>query len=443
MPTKFFAHQQKIIDEDPKKTGLWLGTGSGKTRTALALARGKTLIVCPKTQRLDRNWEREVEKMRKAGIKLKITKDTMFSGALDKLKEGHGMPTVISKETFRQMYMKHEELDGFYNTIIIDEAETCLGVTPYTRQRNKQIIPKTSQLFEALQYFVETYNPDRIYLCTATITRTPMTVWAAGKILGRKWDWKEWRDAFYFQLPMPGRTIYSPIVSEECKDRLARNVRKIGYVGRLEEWFDVPDQIYREEHVELTTAQQKRIRELPLEFPDPIVRLGKQLQVENGVLKGDEFNPAETFPNQKLEKILSYAEEFPKMIIWAKYSAQIKLYEQELLSKGYTVYTLTGQTKDRGLLLEELAKQDRAILIAQVYISAGWEWKECGVSIFASRSYSISDYEQALGRVQRTDAIKKNLYINLIARSKVDLALNDTLANKKDFSERIYYENTK
>ena len=45
-----YEHQLKIITDNRKKTGIFLGTGSGKTLIALSLARGKTLIIAPKTQ---------------------------------------------------------------------------------------------------------------------------------------------------------------------------------------------------------------------------------------------------------------------------------------------------------------------------------------------------------------------------------------------------------
>ena len=109
-----FHHQAQIIDYDPERTGLWLGTGGGKTRIALALARGRTLVICPKTQKEDKNWERETTKM-KLAIDL----------------------TTISKETFRRDW---ESLPAF-DTVIVDEAETCLGVMPNTRQRKLKSIP--------------------------------------------------------------------------------------------------------------------------------------------------------------------------------------------------------------------------------------------------------------------------------------------------------------
>jgi len=408
---KLFAHQQHIVNLDRKKTGLWLGTGGGKTRIALSLAEGSTLVICPKTQKEDQNWERELVKM---NSKLNIY--------------------VISKETFRRDHAKLPR----YNTVIVDEAETCLGVTPNTRQRNRQTIPKASQLFEALQAYLERTNPTRLYLCTATITRSPMTVWAAGKLLGKDWSFYEWRDTYYQLLPVPQRIIYVPKNTNEAKDKLAAAVRSIGYVGRLEDWFDVPDQTYKNDFVELTAPQKERLKSIKLEHPDAIVQIGKRHQIENGVLKGDEFNKAEEFKCAKTDRILDYALEFPRLIIFAKFTQQINHYETELKKKKYNVFTLTGETQDRQSLFERLRGSERAILIVQGQISAGWEWKECPTIIFASRTYSIADYVQGAGRIQRTDAIKKNLYINLITRGGIDQAVHETLINKKDFSERVY-----
>ena len=49
-----YEHQKKVLLEDKHRCGLFLGTGAAKTRTALCLAEGKTLVVCPKQQREDK-----------------------------------------------------------------------------------------------------------------------------------------------------------------------------------------------------------------------------------------------------------------------------------------------------------------------------------------------------------------------------------------------------
>lgn len=416
-----YAHQQKIILEDPKKTGLWLGTGSGKTFIALLLARGNTLVICPKTQKEDGNWEREFQQI-----------ITWFGGGILSL-------TVISKETFRR---DHEQIQR-YDTVIVDEAHTMLGVTPNTRWRNKVEIPKASQLYEALDEFLTRTKPDRIYLATATITKSPMTVWAAAQILDRKrvvGDYHSFRHGFYTRLPMPGREVWAPRSGSATKQLLARVVRELGYVGRLEDFFDVPDQTFKTDYVELTAEQKARIKELKLEYPEPLVQVGKRHQIENGVLAADEFNRAELFSNAKLDKIMDYALEFPRMVVFVKYRAQMETMAAELAHKGYTVRTMNGDTTDRGDLIAEVNRLPECIFIVQAQMSAGWELPEYPVMIFASRTYSWVDYDQALGRIQRANNIKKNLYINLVVKGGVDEAVDKSLANKQDFAEHVYIQ---
>lgn len=410
-----YQHQKEILQEDKPKSGLFLGTGSGKTLVALLLARGKTLVICPKTQREDRNWEREA---RKNGIAIDLT--------------------VMSKEEFKKNEIfLHGHMDKF-DTVIIDEAHTCLGVTPNTRQRNKQVIPKASQIYEALERYLARTKPERFYLVTATIIKSPMTIFAAARLLGRDWDFYDFRSTFYTKLPMPGREVYAPKRDAATKDRLAAAVRKLGYVGRLQDYFDVPDQTFKTIDVELTEKQKKRIAELKMEYPDPIVRVGKIHQVENGVLSGDEFSDPESFDNQKIDRILEILMEYPKLVIFAKYRAQIAQIESVLRREHIPVLTMTGDTKDRGSVIKEANSWPEGVLIVQAQISAGWELPEYPCMVFASRTYSFVDYDQAIGRIQRANNIKKNLYISLVVKGGVDEAVQKSIENKQDFSERIY-----
>lgn len=421
---KLYDHQKKIIDEDPMKCGLFLGTGSGKTRIALLLAKGDTLIICPKTQKEDKNWEREYRtiaeelvKGYKKGENIKTFKPTI---------------TVMSKEEFR----RDSHLLARFHTVIVDEAHTCLGVTPNTRQRNRQTVPKASQLFDALDAFIARTKPDRIYLATATIVKSPFTVWAArwvlGKIKGDKLDsFLSFRETFYVRLPMPGRDVYAPKRDAKTKDKLALLVRGTGFVGRLEDYIDMPEQVFKTEYVELNNEQKARIKRVPIEWPDPLVGALKKHCIENGVLNGDEYSDSEEFNNQKLEKILDYAIEFPRMIVFAKYRAQINQLEKALLKEKKTVYTLTGDTKDRGSLILAVKKGLNYVLICQSGVSAGWEAPDCPVVIFASLDFSLVNYVQSIGRISRINNPKRNLYIHLVAKGCVDEHVYKTVVNTK------------
>lgn len=420
MKTKLFKHQQQIVDMDPKKTGLFLGTGSGKTRTALCLAKKKTLVICPKTQKEDRNWEREAQEA-------KISVDL----------------TVVSKETFRKIANTLHKFD----TIIVDEAHTCLGATPNVRWRNRQPIPKTSQLFEALCEYIERHSPERVYLVTATIVKSPMTVWAAAKVLGQEMNFYQFRDQFYTKLPTQGREIFVPKMSKQHKELLAKFVQGLGYVGRLQDYVDVPEQSYKTIYVGLSDKQKRRIKELETEFPDPIVKVGKQHQVENGVLSSDEFNDPEEFDTEKVEKLLELAVEFPRLVVFARYTAQIAQIRKILTAEGYKVLVLDGSTKDREKLFQEANLTEECIVLVQCQISAGWqlgktkehpEYFDYDVMVFMSMDFSVVNRIQAEGRILRGDNIKKNLYIDIVTRGGVDQAVHRSIRQKKDFDEKLY-----
>lgn len=413
MEATLYKHQEKIIKEDKKKTGLFLGTGSGKTRIALLLSRGNTLIICPKTQKEDKNWEREADK-------LNFPPNKLF---------------VVSKEQFKKL---EPDLPKF-DTVIIDEAHTALGVTPNIRYRKKVAVPKASQLFDALQEYLERHPPERLYLVTATIIRSPMTVWAATKLLGKDFDFYNWRQTFYVRLPMPGREVFTPKDDSATKDKLANVVKAFGYVGRLEEYVDMPEQTFRSIYVELTEAQKKRIKEIPMEFPEPLVASLKKHMIENGVLSGDEFSEEETFKNEKIDKLLELALEFPKLVIFCRYTSQIAQIASAFEKTNKRVFVLNGATKERGELIKEANKCYSGVFIAQSQISSGWELPDWSVMVFASLDWSVVNYVQSIGRISRIHNPKKNLYIHLITRGGMDEKVYKTVVETKmDFHLKMY-----
>ena len=374
------------------------------------LAEGKTLVVCPKVLREDKTWQANLQKI---GKQLDLT--------------------VISKEDLREA----DTLPHF-DTLIIDEADTCLGVTPNVMWRNREPLPKASQLFYKLLALKD--RPKRLYLLTATVMKSPFTVWAAAVILGKASleSHSRFRDIFYIKLPMGGRReVYAPKRDNQTKERLATFAKSLGYTGRLEDFADVPPQTYKDDYIELTNEQLCMLKEIQIEYPDPLVQIGKRNQVENGILVGDEYRKGQYIKDNKIDRIVDYSVQFPKMIVFARYSLQIQKIKQALKDKN--VFVLDGKTKDRGDMMNKLKDMDEYVLIVQSQVSAGWELPTCPVMIFASRDYSFVSHIQAQGRILRANALKKNLYINLIARGKtVDKAINDALINKEDFNERLY-----
>jgi hypothetical protein len=412
---ELFQHQREIIKDDRTKTGLFLGTGSGKTLTALSLAEGKTLVIAPKTVRDDETWQKD---------KNKLGKDLEL--------------TVISKEDFRLGKYPNKQWD----TIIGDEAHFLSGVLPDTRQKHYKPIPKTSQVFEKLYKFIREKQPKRFYLLTATPTRSAMCVWGLAVLLGHKLDFFEFRDRFYVRIKKGYREFFMPKKDKATKELLGTMVRKIGYTGRLEDYTDVPPQTYKRHNVELTREQVKRLSEIETEFPDPLVQITKRHQIENGVLSGDEFSPPEFIKDNKIEVIKDYAIQFPKFVVFARYTRQIEKIK-DALKDDYKVLTLTGATKNRQDVLYEANNSPECIIIIQSQISAGYELGTFPVMIFASLDYSVVNRIQSIGRIQRINNVKKNLYITLVAKGGIDEAVYQSIENKEDFAEHIYLDKFK
>lgn len=416
-----YDHQKEIIEADPKKCLIAHGTGGGKTFTCLSLARSKTLVVCPKQQKLDRTWEKNAEKF---GIEIHLT--------------------VLSKEEFRKYSDTLEE----YESLIFDECHTILGVTPDTKSRNRIIIPKSSQLFERTRDYIKRTDPKRLYFASATPVTKPMNLWAIATLLGRNWDFFMFRDRFYVERPLGYRSIWLPKKDKASKEKLAELTKSFGYTGQLSDWFDVPEQHHETIYVELTDEQKRAISELESSEADPMAKRAKIRTIENGVLYGVDVQningledrmgrTTKLFHNNKSDSILSIAGRFKKVLVFAAFTGQVEDLAGYLQDNDYKVFVLTGSTKDRGTVIQAAEEASEAIVIAQASISAGYELPSFRCTVFASKSYRVVDYIQALGRTLRANALNENHFVHLVVKGGTDEACHKTIMAGEDFQEML------
>jgi len=421
MIPKLYKHQEKIIKEGKLKCGLFLGTGASKTRTALEMAEGETLIICPKQQRDDKTWERENEKW---GTKVDLK--------------------VLSKEDVRKLW----DTIPACTTLIIDECHNNLGITPMYVQKNKIQRPKTSQIFQATLDYVIKHKPKRMYLLSATPVPKPMSMWGIGVLFGQKWDFGAFRSTYYTEIRMGGvRRIWMPKKTDEAKQRLASLVQKFGYTGCLNDFFDVPEQTHKTVEISLTGEQKKAINEMLILEADPLVRRSRLRTIENGLLYGKKIeeldgkvdlmtNQTIFYKNNKIDYIVERAHEFPKLLIFANYTGQIEEIAKVLRAEGYKVSILNGATKDRSFIKKVNDSPEPHIIIAQSSISSGYELPTFPCVIYASKSWRYVDYEQSVGRVLRSNHLKKNLYIHLVVEG-CDKDCHEAIMSGQDFQEKL------
>jgi hypothetical protein len=419
---EFYDIQKKIITENKEKTGVFLGTGVGKTLTCLVLAEGRTLVVCPKQQKLDNTWQ-------KNNTKFKLGKEV----------------ESISYEMLRRDW---DLIDG-YDTVIFDECHRVLGVLPDTRQRNRVSIPKTSQLFEATLMYLTKHPPKRMYFASATPVSKPMNLWALAKLMGKNWSFYKFRETFYFATMMGRRQVWMPRKDESTRQRLALVVQKFGYTGGLADFMDVPDQTHLPVLIPLSDDQKRALKKLNDEEADPMVKRARMRTIENGILYGKEIQTVSDledkmvksttfFQNGKIDYILERAVEFPKLFIFAAYTAQVFAISEALQKEGYDVTTVTGQTKGRDTVFEEVEAKEKGIVVVQAAVCEGYRVPSAPCMIFASKSNRFLHFDQGKGRIMDGQHLKKNLFIHLITDGGgADSDCHDNIMSGQDFQEKL------
>lgn len=233
---------------------------------------------------------------------------------------------------------------------------------------------------------------------------------------------------------------------EQTKNDMARLVKYFGYTGGLNDFFDVPEQTHKEVEIELTEEQKAALKELAQTEADPLAKRARARTIENGLLYGKAVqnqgkvdtmvDKVTIFPSKKIDYILERAIEFPKLLIFANYTAQINEIARVLTEGGYNVSTLTGKTKDRTFIEKVDKSSEPHIIVAQSAISAGYELPSFPCVIYASKSWQFVHYEQSLGRVLRSNHLKKNLYIHLVVPG-TDRDCHEAILSGSDFQEKL------
>lgn len=395
-----YKHQKEILERNPKKCLLCFDTGTGKTLTSIWWAnqnRLKTLVIVPKA--LKKQWERELKKYG----------ETYFD--------------VITKETFRKDWDKI----GLYDAIIVDEAHYFSGMK--------------SQMSKNLVKFIKKQDVPYVWLLTATpYLSTPWNIYRLASILGYKWHYWDFSNKFFTHIRMGSRMI--PVVRKGIESEIAELVKKIGTTIKMEDCFDVPKQTFLKEVFELTTSQKRGIKALKEEDMIPVVRHGKTNQIENGTLKGNEYNEHQFFKAYKHDRLMEIIGNNKKIAVFCEYGLQLELIQKELKKTKRKVYIIRGGIKERDAIVQNAEKADDVIVLISARCSEGYELPSIGVIVFVSLSPSYKDYKQGKGRFLRSNKLKKNVYIHLVNEGGVDEATYQSIVvNKQSFDIEIYSKN--
>lgn len=411
---QLYLHQQKVLDENKPKWLLAMDMGTGKSLTAIELAKKNNcqtvLLICPKS--LKEKWKRDLE--------LHFKKNISY--------------LILSKEEFSKQWKSLP----MYTAVIVDEAHFFSGMT--------------SKMSKNLTLYLKTHKPNFIWLLTATpYMSTPWNIYVLARHLGKEWSYITFRDKFFTTKmifagrdPRTGKAKMRevPQIKEGIEEEIALLVNKIGTTIRIDECADVPEQVFENEYFKLNPKQIAVKKQVLLEESNPIVLFTKYHQIECGTLKGNDYVEDVFFDTDKDDRILDIVANNKKVAVVCRYNLQIKKLAEKLKDKK--VFQITGEVKNRDGVVQQVEASDECVVLINASCSEGYELPSVGVIVFASLSFSYKDYKQICGRFLRINKLKKNVYIHLITTSEegetVDQAVFEAVMKKQDFSIEIFAE---
>ena len=102
------------------------------------------------------------------------------------------------------------------------------------------------------------------------------------------------------------------------------------------------------------------------------------------------------------------------------------------------ILSITGKVKDKHQTIKFANDLDDCTIVINAACSEGYELPTFDLIIFYSYDFSLKNYIQMKGRVQRINHVKKNVYLSLMNRGTIDEDVKKSLDKKVNFDLEIY-----
>jgi len=251
----------------------------------------------------------------------------------------------------------------------------------------------------------------------------------------------------------PIRGVYGAykIVGFKNVDEFNRRMASVTLHIRSESVLDLPSRIETVVPVELPPNALKHYRNLRDRFitdirsgvvtvDNVLVKSLRLHQLVGGFIPADNSSEYTHIHSAKLDACFEIIEDLPpaeKVVIFAKYTSEVKALEGEAVKRGYRVCVLSGSRN-------ELARWQQGphekIIIVQIDTGAeGISLVQAKYVIYYSVTYSLGTFEQSQARVSRPGQKSSTVwYYYLTAINTIDGIIVDALKRKAKINESVY-----
>lgn len=437
--TEPFEHQRECLDAvgDRNYFAFFLEPGLGKSKITIDLIVNRklkhkkypTLIVCPNT--LIDNWADEIEKHSDLTY---ITLTGSKAKRLDKLTDTKDV-YIINYEGTRIMW--RDLIAKRFSCLVLDES-TC--VKNHKAKQSKACLEISRSV------------PNKYILSGTPIMNNPLDIFGQYRILDA-WMFGTSYYRFKYRYAIWGGYNNYQVVKWVNMREFKERVASCSIYKTKDQCLDLPAKLYQTVKFDLPEAQHQVYTDLKkgfiAEFRDAVVsapvvltRLMRFSQITAGFTKDVEGVEHDFSSNPKLDWLcdfISDLEDTRKVVVFCRFTREIRLVEEALRERGITFVRVSGDTKER----IKLVKQFNTDLGTRVFIGqlqttgVGINLTSASYCVFMTNSYSYGERVQAEDRCHRIGQTRNVTYIDLIYRNTVDVHIHNTLRRKESLANMV------
>ena len=430
--------------EDVFTLWTWV-SGTGKTITSIGVVGflyskfliRKVLIVAPLS--IVGVWRDEFEKWADFDYTLAILEGTTAKkkDTLRSLKGAYLQACVVNYESAWRL--EPELLAWKPDLIIADESHKI-------KTHNTRASKSLHKLGAAADY--------RLALTGTPVTNKAIDLFSQMKMLNSGVfgnSFYSFRNRYF---DMTGYGNHTPVLKRGMEAELTEKLHSISFRATKESCLDLPPFTDNTIKVDLEPAAVKLYNELvkdsftklgenEVTATNILTRLLRLSQLTGGFLSGDDEPKPKSVSTAKLtalaELIETAQESGQKIVIIARFLAEIAAIKVLLDKIGISYSAICGETKDRAEQVRRFQEEpDVTVFIGQISTAGlGITLTAASTMIFFSTNYSMSDYEQARARIHRVGQNNPCTYYHLVCRGTVDGKVLKILRDKADLAKTL------
>ena len=293
----------------------------------------------------------------------------------------------------------------------------------------------------------------RLLLTGTVISNRELDVWSQYRFLNPDIFGKSFfsfRNKYFY---MTGYGNHTPVFRQSMLPDFLNRMHSIAFRATKNECLDLPDFTDEIRTVDLEPAALKLYKQIEeasyaelkggeVTATNVLTKLLRLLQISGGHITDDDGTTC-TVSRAKLnalEDILDTAQaEGQKIVVIARFKAEMDEIEALLQSKGIGYAAVRGGTKDRGGEVSRFQTDpDCTVFLGQIAAAGlGLTLTAASTLCFYSLDYSMANHDQARARIHRAGQKNNCLYIYLCARGTVDRRVIQALRDKQDLARTL------